>query len=63
MIAAGHRWFVENAARQWSFLGLCTSHRPMFSAPERFAVLLANLPGTVDRKSADGLDNRIGHTV
>ena len=35
----------------------------MFGAPERLAALFANLPGTVDRKSADGLDNRIGHTL
>ena len=63
MIAAGHPWFLELAAPQWSFLELLTSHWPMFSAPERLAALLASLPGTVDRKSADGLDNRIGHTV
>ena len=47
MIAAGHPWFVELAAPQWSFLELLTSHWPMFSAPERLAVLLANLPGTL----------------
>jgi hypothetical protein len=51
MIAAGHPWFVENAARQWSFLELCTSHWSMFSAPERLAALLASLPGRVDQVS------------
>ena len=44
MIAAGHPWFMELAAPQWSFLELLTSHWPMFSAPERLAALLATLP-------------------
>jgi pimeloyl-ACP methyl ester carboxylesterase len=44
MIAAGHPWFRELAAPQWSFLELRTSHWPMFSAPERLAALLASIP-------------------
>ena len=49
MIAAGHPWFVELAGPQWSFRELLASQWLMFSAPERLAALLANLPGHSDR--------------
>jgi pimeloyl-ACP methyl ester carboxylesterase len=44
MIAAGHPWFAELAAPQWSFLELPTGHWPMFSEPDRLAALLNDLP-------------------
>jgi hypothetical protein len=43
MIAAGHPWFVELAAPQWSFLELPTGHWPMFSAPDPLASLLLDI--------------------
>jgi pimeloyl-ACP methyl ester carboxylesterase len=43
MIAAGHPWFAELAAPQWSFLELPTGHWPMFSVPGPLASLLAEV--------------------
>jgi pimeloyl-ACP methyl ester carboxylesterase len=46
LIADGHPWFTEMASPQWSFLELRTGHWPMFSAPDRLADLLHELPAT-----------------
>jgi pimeloyl-ACP methyl ester carboxylesterase len=43
MIAAGHPWFAEMAAPQWSFRELPTGHWPIFSAPDPLASLLLDL--------------------
>jgi hypothetical protein len=47
MIDALHPWFVELAAAQWSLPELRTSHWRDVQAPERLAVLLAEVPGTL----------------
>lgn len=40
MIAAGHPYALAMSGPEWRFVELPTSHWPMFSEPERFAIIL-----------------------